>query len=159
MNRKIPSSLGRAATMGAGAAFGVSIVGGTLGSWIESQWNMTVVSWEMAGLVVCVLVPLGGGKVWLLDVTAGTVKLGLDTKSTMSFRCLAFTPDRKSALTCDFMAEQVQLWDIQSGNTLAKYAMTSRTKIWHPALSPDLKRIAGQQRNLPVILHLRLENP
>lgn len=49
-----------AAVLGAGAAFSVSILGGAIGNWIESQWNMVVISWEMAGLVVCVLATLCG---------------------------------------------------------------------------------------------------
>ena len=55
-----PSAPGRASVFGAGVAFAVSMVGGSLGSWIESQWQVVVISWEMAGLVVCVLVTIGG---------------------------------------------------------------------------------------------------
>ena len=89
MNSKIPSSPGRAATLGAGAAFGVSIVGGTLGSWIESQWNMTVVSWEMAALVVCVLVTLGGFLVGSLAAMTRRIVAGTILGAVVLGACLA----------------------------------------------------------------------
>ena len=60
MTGTIPSSPGRAATLGAGAAFAVSLAGGVLGGCIERQWNVVVVSWEMAGLMVSVLVTVSG---------------------------------------------------------------------------------------------------
>lgn len=50
---RIPSTSGRAANLGAGVTFGISVVAGSLGSWVENQWNTTVVNWKMAGLVVC----------------------------------------------------------------------------------------------------------
>ncbi len=97
------------------------------------------------------------GKVWLFDPPSKSVKLGWDLKESVSLRFLVFSPDSTSALTCDWMAEQVQLWDVSSGRELAKYPMTHFT-IWHPTVSPDLTRIAGQQSGQPVIVHLEWDN-
>ncbi|MDA1051413.1 MAG: hypothetical protein O3C40_13155 [Planctomycetota bacterium] len=70
-DRRIPSVASSASVLGAGAAFGVSIVGGAVGSWIESQWNTVVISWEMAGLVVCVLVTVCG---FFVGAAAGMIR-------------------------------------------------------------------------------------
>jgi WD40 repeat protein len=100
----------------------------------------------------------GGGKVWVFDPATKSVRLGWDMKASVTLKFLAFSPDGRSALTCDFMAEQVQLWDVSSGRELARHAMTSATKIWHPTVSSDLTRIACQQMGQPVLLHLRRDN-
>jgi len=60
MTSKTQSVSSSTVVLGAGAAFVVSIIGGAIGSWIESRWNTTVISWEMAGLVVCILVTVCG---------------------------------------------------------------------------------------------------
>jgi hypothetical protein len=70
-DRTIRSAPSSAAVLGAGAAFGVSIIGGEVGNWIESYWNMTVVGWEMAGLVVCVLVTVCG---FFIGSAAGMIR-------------------------------------------------------------------------------------
>jgi hypothetical protein len=64
-------SPGKAASLGSGAAFGVSIVGGFVGSWVEHQWDTIVISWEMAALFVCVLVTFGG---FFVGAIAGMIR-------------------------------------------------------------------------------------
>ena len=89
MNSRIPLSLGGAAIPGAGAAFGVSVVGGELGSWIEGQWNIVVISWEMAGLVVCVLVTLGGFLVGSMAAMTRRIVVGTILGAVVLGACMA----------------------------------------------------------------------
>lgn len=84
-----PSAPGHASVLGAGVAFAVSLVGGILGSWIESQWQVVVISWEMAGLVVCVLVTIGGFLVAPLAAMIRRVLLGTVLGAVAVGACLA----------------------------------------------------------------------
>lgn len=86
---KTASSPGPASVLGAGSAFAVSMVSGALGSWIESQWKVIVISWEMAGLVVCVLVTLGGFFVAPLAAMIRRVLLGTVLGGVTVGACLA----------------------------------------------------------------------
>ena len=84
-----PSAPGRASVLGAGVAFAVSIVGGSFGSWIEGQWQVVVISWEMAGLAVCVLVTIGGFLVAPLAAMTRRVLLGTVLGGVAVGTCLA----------------------------------------------------------------------
>jgi len=87
--RKISSAPSGAAILGAGVAFGVSILSGAVGSWIESQWNTFVCSWEMAGLVVCVLVTVCG---FFAGAAAGMIRgvaIGLVLGAVIVGACVA----------------------------------------------------------------------
>ena len=84
-----PSAPGRASVLGAGVAFVVSMVGGSLGSCIESQWQVVVISWEMAGLVVCVLATIGGFLVAPLAAMTRRVLLGAVLGGVTVGACLA----------------------------------------------------------------------
>lgn len=86
---KSTSSPGSASVLGAGSAFAVSVVGGALGSWIEGQWQVVVISWEMAGLVVCVLVTIGGFFVAPLAAMIRRVLLGTVLGGVTVGACLA----------------------------------------------------------------------
>ncbi len=86
---KTTSSPGRASVLGAGSAFAVGLMGGALGSWIEGQWKVVVISWEMAGLVVCVLVTICGFFVAPLAAMIRRVRLGSVLGAVAVGGCLA----------------------------------------------------------------------
>ena len=74
MSRGIPSSLVRAGTLGAAAAFAIGFAGATLGGWIESQWNIIVIietAWLVWGFVT-----LGGFLVGSLAAMTRRVVVG-----------------------------------------------------------------------------------
>ena len=83
------SVLGRSSILGAGAAFAVCMIGGTLASWVESQCKVVVISWELAGLVVCVLVTIGGFLVAPLAAMTRRVVLGAIIGGVTVGGCLA----------------------------------------------------------------------
>jgi hypothetical protein len=43
------------------------------------------------------------------------------------------------------LGDQIQLWHLQSCNSLANYKLTSHNRLWHLTVSSDLLRIACQQ--------------
>ncbi len=85
---KTPASQ-QVSLFGAVAAFAVSVIGGALGSWIEGHWKVVVISWEMAGLVVCVLVTIGGFFVAPLAAMIRRVLLGSALGAVAVGGCLA----------------------------------------------------------------------
>ena len=65
------------------------MIGGAIGNWIESQWKVSVISWEMAGLAVCVLATIGGFLVASLAAMTRRVLLGIVLGGVAVGVCLA----------------------------------------------------------------------